>query len=384
MATARDPDLLINTYRRLADGAVCRIRPSQPDDRDLVEACFNELSPQSWHQRFFSAKHALTSADLDRLCDIDGRDHIAFAAVRIDETGRELEALGFARCLRLGAGSDQGELAVTVVDRCQRQGLGTALLNRLVPAARAQGIESMRCEVLTTNSGMRRLAQHLGGHVLWSESGTMEYDCPLPAPAPAPIPVNQAADAVPAAAPGFIPALTGGQAPIRVPGPLSSPSSAPAPASIPNRPPPATAHPGGGLPWFLSPTAWLDAWLAFEAAPWRESWPAPMLDPSIAPWLRPLPDQVSGRTPEQQSASATAPQATSRPTPHPNSDTETNATITPWWCRLPDPQPASAVLPAIAEGAGLWWRLFDDCVAAARIGIDALSSVQPPLGRPTA
>ena len=121
--------------RRLADGSTYRIRPSGPHDRELLLRCFALLSPQARRLRFFSAKPALTPDDLDRLCGADGHDHIAFAAVRLDPTGRESEPLGFARCLRLTPGGEVAEFSIATVDRIQGQGVGSALLSHLIPAA---------------------------------------------------------------------------------------------------------------------------------------------------------------------------------------------------------------------------------------------------------
>lgn len=166
---------------RLKDGSLYQIRPSGPADRDRLAACFETLSPESRRLRFFGVKQTLQASELDYYSDTDGRDHIAFAAVHLDPTGKEAEALGFARCARLHNGSETAELSITVVDEAQGQGIGAALLGRLIPAARAQGIRRFRCEVLAENAGMRRLAQRLGGDAQWLGDGTLEYDCALPA-----------------------------------------------------------------------------------------------------------------------------------------------------------------------------------------------------------
>jgi RimJ/RimL family protein N-acetyltransferase len=167
----------------LRDGSACRIRPSGPADRDRLAACFEILSPESRRLRFFGVKPTLQLSELDFYSDADGRDHIAFAALHLDPSGEEGEALGFARCVRLGDGSETAELSITVLDQAQGQGIGAALLDRLIPAAGAQGIRRFRCEVLAENVGMRRLAQRLGGDARWLGDGTLEYDCDLPAEA---------------------------------------------------------------------------------------------------------------------------------------------------------------------------------------------------------
>jgi GNAT superfamily N-acetyltransferase len=132
--------------------------------------------------RFFTNKRSLTAQELDLFSGADGYDHIATAAVRIDASGRELEPLGFARCLRLAPGGDSAELSVTVADRFQGQGIGSALLESLTDAAYAQGIRRFRFEVLVENRGMRQLAQHLGGEARWLGEGIVEYDCAVPEP----------------------------------------------------------------------------------------------------------------------------------------------------------------------------------------------------------
>ncbi len=169
---------------RLKDGTLCRIRPIEGDDPAIVTACFDGLSDASRRLRFFGAKRALTEADLAYLTGADGRDHLAFAAVRRTGSGENAEVLGVARCIRSRSGSepvsDTAELAMAVVDRAQGNGVGTALLEHLIVEAREQGIRRFRCEVLAGNEGMRALAKRLGGRAIWLDDGTLEYDCALP------------------------------------------------------------------------------------------------------------------------------------------------------------------------------------------------------------
>lgn len=170
--------------RRLADGTAYRIRPSGPHDRELLTRCFDSLSPESRRMRFFNDKRFLSADDLERLSGVDGQHHIAFAAVQLDAAGRETEPLGFARCIRLTPGAEVAEFSIVTVDRMQGQGIGSALLTYLIPAARRQGIERLYFEVLAENAGMRRLAQRLGGTPRWMGDGILEYDCPLPESTP--------------------------------------------------------------------------------------------------------------------------------------------------------------------------------------------------------
>ncbi|HSO83041.1 GNAT family N-acetyltransferase [Thiocapsa sp.] len=171
---------------RLKDGTFCRIRPIEGDDTAIVTVCFEGLSDASRRLRFFGAKRVLTEADLAYLTGADGRDHLAFAALRRSVSGGDTEVLGVARCIRSASGSEPGsetaELAMAVVDRAQGNGVGSALLEHLIVEAREQGIRRFRCEVLADNEGMRALAKRLGGHAVWLDDGTLEYDCGLPDP----------------------------------------------------------------------------------------------------------------------------------------------------------------------------------------------------------
>lgn len=181
----QDSDFYVSgtsAHALLKDGTLCRIRPLGPDDRPFLIACFERLSADSRRLRFLGAKPALTKQDLAFLTDIDGCQHIALGAERLDPRGEVCEPLGVARCIRLTPGSDTGEIAIAVIDVAQGHGLGTHLLTHLAQAAHAQGIRRFRCEVLAENTGMRALAAGLGGAVRWLGDGMLEYDCPLPAP----------------------------------------------------------------------------------------------------------------------------------------------------------------------------------------------------------
>lgn len=167
---------------RLKDGTSCRIRALGADDREMVLDCFAGLSPESRRLRFFGVKPVLTESDLAFLTSADGRDHIALAAVRLNDSGQEVEVLGTARCIRLGPGSETCELALAVIDAAQGRGVGAALLARLVEAARRQGIRRLRYEVLAANGGMRALSQRLGSQVRWLDDGALEYVYQIPEP----------------------------------------------------------------------------------------------------------------------------------------------------------------------------------------------------------
>ncbi|MCB1775780.1 MAG: GNAT family N-acetyltransferase [Gammaproteobacteria bacterium] len=125
----------------------------------MLEA-FALLSPQSRWQRFASGSASLTEAQLDYLTDVDGSSRVACCAVIPDR--RKVRGIGIARYVRLDNDPDCAEFAVTVIDRCQGQGVGRALMRHLIGEARRNGIKTLVGNVLPSNTRMLALCRALG------------------------------------------------------------------------------------------------------------------------------------------------------------------------------------------------------------------------------
>ena len=65
----------------LRDGTRIAVRALVPDDRELIVAAFERLSPRSRYLRFFSPLPRLTTGMLDALMDVDHVRHVALVAV---------------------------------------------------------------------------------------------------------------------------------------------------------------------------------------------------------------------------------------------------------------------------------------------------------------
>jgi RimJ/RimL family protein N-acetyltransferase len=121
------------------------IRPLGPGDASALAAAFDRLSPQSRYQRFLGQKQQLSPAELEWFTNID---HVGHEAIAAFDAG---ELIGVARYFRDHNDPTVAEVAVTVVDRYQGRGLGTALLQRLVKRAVDEGITQFRAELLAAN-----------------------------------------------------------------------------------------------------------------------------------------------------------------------------------------------------------------------------------------
>lgn len=172
----------------LRDGTTVKLRLIGPADRERLREGLGRLSPQSRYLRFFTSKDRLTEAELHYLTEVDGEDHFAIGASRVEPSGAEGEGLGIGRFVRLADEPQVAEPALVVVDDAQGQGLGRLLLLRLIAAAGERGVQVFRCDFLAVNAGMQHLLLGVSPQVEFRSDGpvvTGEFRLPaLPADKP--------------------------------------------------------------------------------------------------------------------------------------------------------------------------------------------------------
>jgi GNAT superfamily N-acetyltransferase/nucleotide-binding universal stress UspA family protein len=158
----------------LRDGARVRIRPIEPEDRAMVVAGFERMSPESRYRRFFSAVPRLTGSQLDYLTMVDHHDHEALVA--IDEASGD--GVAVARYVRTGEGV--AEPAIAVIDDWQGRGLASVLLDALVERAREEGIRTFAAPVLADNRTAIRAFERLGATTVTHKGREVELAIELP------------------------------------------------------------------------------------------------------------------------------------------------------------------------------------------------------------
>lgn len=155
---------------RLRDGREVLLGPLSPDDAPLLAEGFEELSEESRRLRFLGPKSTLTAAELRYLTEIDGHNHVALCAID-PITGR---GVAVGRFVRDPGDPERAEVAITVADDWQRQGLGKILLGRLTDRAREEGVRRFTALVSTDNRSMQTLLSrvepppelhHIGGGI---------------------------------------------------------------------------------------------------------------------------------------------------------------------------------------------------------------------------
>ncbi|MDP4590240.1 MAG: GNAT family N-acetyltransferase, partial [Burkholderiaceae bacterium] len=148
----------------LNDGTGCLIRPIQPDDAIALQHFVRSLSDEARYMRFVSVMRELTPKMLARYTLIDYHRELALIAtvMQTDDQGQTQELIvGLAHYLRNRDGRT-AEYALVVSDDWQGKGLGRQLMNRLIDAARDQGLEIIEGLVIANNRPMRNLMQTWG------------------------------------------------------------------------------------------------------------------------------------------------------------------------------------------------------------------------------
>jgi len=163
---------------KLRDGSRVRLRRVRPEDKELIKAAWDRLSPESRYRRFFTSKSRLSEAELRYLTEVDGVRHFALGAVRPSTKGEV--GLAVARFICLPEDRETAEAAIVVADDTHGKGLGRLLLTRLVAAARERGVKRFVCEVQSDNSAMRGLLDSLAPNATHRTQGpTVRVEFPL-------------------------------------------------------------------------------------------------------------------------------------------------------------------------------------------------------------
>ena len=163
---------------KLKNGQSAILRLARPDDAVRIQEMHGRLSQTSLYFRYLYA-YKPKLEDMQLVSQQDDCYGAAFVAVLQD--GQDT-IIGLSNYRRDPQQPDIAEPAVIVEDRFQRQGVGSALLQRLQAHAVSHGIRSYHAIILPSNNRMRRLVARSGSHYEskynW-EQGVLEVTQPL-------------------------------------------------------------------------------------------------------------------------------------------------------------------------------------------------------------
>jgi acetyl coenzyme A synthetase (ADP forming)-like protein len=139
----------------LRTGSTLRLRPIRTEDAAALLELYRRLSPDSLYFRFFALPN-VDAAKAAGFCRVDYRDEFAVVG---ESAGR---IVAVAHYFRLPTHPETAEVAFTVEDALQGQGVGTRLLERLAEIARSRGITTFEAEVLGHNRRMLDVFRNCG------------------------------------------------------------------------------------------------------------------------------------------------------------------------------------------------------------------------------
>ena len=159
---------------KLRNGTSVTIRPIRPEDEPLMVNFHKTLSEQSVYQRYFAQlklDQRIAHERLTRICFNDYDREIALVVEHNQGGNGRGEILGVGR-LSKARGLNEGEFALLIGDRWQRQGIGTELLKRLVQIGRVEKLGRLTAFILADNHAMQHVSKNAGFEVKYDQSNT--------------------------------------------------------------------------------------------------------------------------------------------------------------------------------------------------------------------
>jgi RimJ/RimL family protein N-acetyltransferase len=147
-----------SAVEKLRNGERIEIRALKPQDRDDLMAAVDRTSSDSLYRRFFAVRRHFTETEESFYLNVDFVSQVALIAVA-DENGQPI-IIGGGRYVVGEPG--QAEVAFTVVDKYQGQGVGAALLRQLAVIARQAGLRELVAYVLPDNRAMLKVFEKSG------------------------------------------------------------------------------------------------------------------------------------------------------------------------------------------------------------------------------
>ncbi|WP_299179466.1 bifunctional acetate--CoA ligase family protein/GNAT family N-acetyltransferase [uncultured Neptuniibacter sp.] len=147
------------TLKRSGRKAIMRAIRGEDEPNHLE--FYNKLSPQSIRLRYFYSRGIPTHQELANWTQIDYDREMAFIITVPRDEGKGMETLGVVRAVT-DADNVRSEFSVVIRDDLQGEGLGVALMSKIVEYCKSRGTLQIIGSTLPNNKGMQNLARKLG------------------------------------------------------------------------------------------------------------------------------------------------------------------------------------------------------------------------------
>jgi acyl-CoA hydrolase/GNAT superfamily N-acetyltransferase len=141
----------------LPEGRSVRVRPLRMSDEAALQRLLYDLSEDSTYRRFLAHRGTHPHEELEQL--VDTNDESSRGLVVVDPESEEVVAV---TRYDVDPATRLADIAFLVRDDWQKRGIATLLMRRMAEAARGQGLEGFRADVLATNKPMLMVFQNSG------------------------------------------------------------------------------------------------------------------------------------------------------------------------------------------------------------------------------
>ena len=139
----------------LKDKRTVLLRPAVSSDAAEIRNLFHGMSVEDVKTRFFRTVRGLSDSDVQRLCNVNFENEVAFVAVAGTRENPQIVAQS---CYFIDPSTNLAETAFMVSPAWQGSGLGKAMQQRMAEHARARGVLGFVAEILSINAHMIKLA----------------------------------------------------------------------------------------------------------------------------------------------------------------------------------------------------------------------------------
>jgi RimJ/RimL family protein N-acetyltransferase len=143
----------------LRGGKSVTVRFVEPDDAEALQGYFRSLTTRSRYNRFFGAMSELPQTLLDHFVHVGENDRFSVIATLMVDGFETI--VGEAR-YAFDTETESFEFGLSIDDRWQGQGIGSALLGNLQCRAAAFGAKRLFGDTLRSNEAMMGLARKSG------------------------------------------------------------------------------------------------------------------------------------------------------------------------------------------------------------------------------
>lgn len=141
----------------LKDNRAVLLRPALSSDAQGIRDLFHHLTEADVYTRFFRHIRGLSNAEVQRLCNLNYENEVAFVALA---GSREDSHIVAQSCYFVDPTTNLADTAFMVHPEWQGTGLGTALQACMVRHAKKRGLRGFVADVLPDNTRMLRLARN--------------------------------------------------------------------------------------------------------------------------------------------------------------------------------------------------------------------------------